>query len=99
LSGVLRADVDAAVVPGAVALIMRGGKLAYFEAFGYADRQLLRPMQRDSIFRIASMTKPMTAVAALILMEQGKLVLLASCRSSPLSKWASRVSTPPANGA
>ncbi len=53
LSGVLRADVDAAVVPGAVALIMRGGN-----------------------FRIASMTKPMTAVAALILMEQGKLVLL-----------------------
>lgn len=87
LSGVLRADVAAAVVPGAVALIMRGGKLAYFEAFGYAERTSLRPMQRDSIFRIASMTKPMTAVAALMLMEQGKLVLL-----DPVSRFLPELS-------
>jgi CubicO group peptidase (beta-lactamase class C family) len=76
LTAVLRTDVDGAAIPGAVALIVRGGKLAYFEAFGYADRASSRPMQRDSIFRIASMTKPLTAVAALMLMEEGKLVLL-----------------------
>jgi CubicO group peptidase (beta-lactamase class C family) len=75
ISAVLRADTDGAAIPGAVALIVRGGTLAYFEAFGHADRKSLRPMQRDSIFRIASMTKPMTVVAALMLMEQGKLLL------------------------
>lgn len=75
LSAVLRADTDNAAIPGAVALIVRDGKLAYFDAFGYADRKTLRPMQRNSIFRIASMTKPLTAVAALLLMEQGKLLL------------------------
>ena len=75
LSAVLRADTGAAAIPGAVALIVRDGKTAYFEAFGHADQATLRPMLRTSIFRIASMTKPLTVVAALILMEQGKLLL------------------------
>ncbi len=75
LSEVLRADIDAAAIPGAVTLIMRDGTLAHHEAFGYADRETLRPMQRTAVFRIASMTKPLTVVAALLLMEQGKLLL------------------------
>ena len=75
LSALLRVDTDAAAIPGAVALIVRDGKTAYFEAFGHADRACLRPMMRTSIFRIASMTKPLTVVAALILMEQGRLLL------------------------
>jgi CubicO group peptidase (beta-lactamase class C family) len=75
VSAVLRADTDSAAIPGAVVLIVRAGKLAYFEAFGYADRKTRRPMQRTSVFRIASMTKPLTVVAALMLMEQGKLLL------------------------
>jgi len=75
ISSVLRADTDAGAIPGAVALIMRRGRLAYFDAFGYADRQSLRPMQRECVFRIASMTKPLTTVAALMLMEEGRLVL------------------------
>jgi CubicO group peptidase (beta-lactamase class C family) len=75
LTAALRADSDEGVIPGAVVLILRDGKLAYHEAFGYADRKTLRPMQRECIFRIASMTKPVTVTAALMLMEQGKLLL------------------------
>jgi CubicO group peptidase (beta-lactamase class C family) len=82
LSAVLRADVESGAIPGAVVLIARGGDVVYHEAFGYADRKTSRPMQRDSIFRIASMTKPITAVAALMLVEQGKLVL-----SDPVSRY------------
>jgi len=82
LSAALRADVERGEIPGSVVLIMRGGVLAYFEAFGYADRNLQRPMHEDCIFRIASMTKPVTVVAALLLMERGKLLL-----SDPVSRY------------
>jgi CubicO group peptidase (beta-lactamase class C family) len=75
IGSALRADTDTGTIPGAVALIMRHGQVAYFDAFGYADRSTGRPMQRDSVFRIASMTKPVTVVAALMLMEQGRLLL------------------------
>jgi CubicO group peptidase (beta-lactamase class C family) len=75
LGEVLRADVAAGTIPGAVALIVRNGKLAYHEAFGYAERTTLRHMEPTTVFRIASMTKPVTVVAALMLMEQGKLLL------------------------
>ena len=75
LGEVLRADIAAGTIPGAVALIARNGKLAYYEAYGYAERTTLRPMEPTTVFRIASMTKPVTAVAALMLMEQGKLLL------------------------
>jgi CubicO group peptidase (beta-lactamase class C family) len=82
LSTVLRADVESGAIPGAVVLIARAGNVVYHEAFGHADRKTSRPMQQDSIFRIASMTKPITAVAALMLVEQGKLVL-----SDPVSRY------------
>ena len=75
LSEVLRADVTAGTIPGAVALIARNGQPAYYQAFGYAERTTLRAMQPTTVFRIASMTKPVTVVAALMLMERGKLLL------------------------
>jgi CubicO group peptidase (beta-lactamase class C family) len=75
LSALLRTDTENAAIPGAVALIVRDGQAAYCQAFGYADRAARRAMRHDAIFRIASMTKPLTAVAALMLMEQGKLLL------------------------
>jgi CubicO group peptidase (beta-lactamase class C family) len=75
IDAVLRADTDHGVIPGAVALIVRHGRVAYFEAFGSADKPAAKPMQHDSIFRIASMTKPLTVVAALMLMERGSLQL------------------------
>ena len=65
--------VDDGKIPGAVVLIARRDKVAYLRAFGYRDRAQKTPMVADSIFRIASMTKPIVSVAAMMLAEQGKL--------------------------
>ncbi|HYL36812.1 MAG TPA: serine hydrolase domain-containing protein [Bryobacteraceae bacterium] len=71
--GVFKADVDAKRLPGAVLLIARNGKIAFYDAVGYQDRASQTPMKKDSIFRIASMSKPITTVAAMILAEENKL--------------------------
>jgi CubicO group peptidase (beta-lactamase class C family) len=55
-----QADIDTGIVPGAVVLVARHGKVACFEALGYRDREASAAMAPDSIFRIASMTKPFT---------------------------------------
>src|SRR5262249_43264831 len=78
----LDADIARAQIPGAVLAGARHGKLAYFEAFGFRDKAAGSPMTRDAILNIASMTKPMTAVAALQLYEQGKLLM-----DEPLAKY------------
>jgi len=69
--------VDSGRLPGAVVLIARNDKLAYLHAFGYQDREQQVAMRPDSIFRIASMTKPIVSVAAMTLAEEGKLDLAA----------------------
>ncbi len=69
----LKADVDSNRIPGTVLLIVHRGKIADFEAIGFQDRKAQKPMPKDAIFRIASMTKPVTTVAAMILAEEGKL--------------------------
>lgn len=71
----LEAEVEANRIPGAVVAIGRGGKLAMLEAVGFRDRESRAPMQRDSLFQIASMTKPVTSLAAMILVEEGKVML------------------------
>lgn len=71
--GVLQADVESKRLPGAVLLIARNGKIVSFDAVGYQDRAAATPMKKDSIFRIASMSKPITTVAAMILAEENKL--------------------------
>ena len=68
--------------PGAVALVARRGKVAYFEALGQRDPQAGTPMTRDTIFRFYSMTKPFTSVAAMMLVEDGRLLL-----NDPVSKY------------
>ena len=75
LAQVIRRDVDQGRMPGAVVMVARRGKLAYYEAFGFADPSARRPMTKDAIFALASMTKPMVAVAALMLNEEGRLLL------------------------
>jgi CubicO group peptidase (beta-lactamase class C family) len=70
---VIKADVEAKRLPGAVLLIARNGKIAFYDAEGYQDRATPTPMKKDSIFRIASMSKPITTVAAMILAEENKL--------------------------
>lgn len=69
-------------IPGAVVMIARNGKVVYDEAFGLRDPASSAPMRTDSIFRIYSMTKPVTGVAVLMLMEQGKIRL-----SDPVSQY------------
>jgi CubicO group peptidase (beta-lactamase class C family) len=63
------------LLPGAVVAIAKDGKLAYLQAIGFQDRAKTIPMQTNSIFWIASMSKPVTSVAAMILVEDGKLDL------------------------
>ena len=69
----IKANVENKRVPGAVLLIMRNGKVVTFDAIGYQVRATETPMRKDSIFRIASMSKPITTVAAMILAEENKL--------------------------
>lgn len=67
--------VDAEELAGAVALVWGGGRVVHACAVGWRDREALELMGRDSLFRIASMTKPVTSVAALMLMEEGRFGL------------------------
>jgi CubicO group peptidase (beta-lactamase class C family) len=75
LTSAFQADVDKGAIPGAVVLIARSGKVAYFEAFGFQDREKKVPMSTDAIFRIASMSKPLSSVAIMMLVEEGKIQL------------------------
>ena len=70
-------QVDAGAFSGAVAAIARNGKVVYLRAAGFRDRAKTTPLQADAIFWIASMTKPVTSVAAMMLVEEGKLDLAA----------------------
>ena len=72
----LGADIKNGIIPGAVALVVRNGTVAYHKAFGFSDREKQRPMLPDSIFRIASMTKPMVSVAIMMLVEEGRIRLV-----------------------
>ena len=70
----LTRQIEARSFPGAVALMARKGHVAYFEAFGQLD-PAGTPMAQDALFRLYSMTKPCTAVAAMLLVEDGRLRL------------------------
>jgi len=74
---VIRRDVERGLIPGAVIAIARAGRIGYAEAFGWRDREAEAPMTGDAIFRIASMTKPLTSVAAMMLSEAGELEIAA----------------------
>jgi CubicO group peptidase (beta-lactamase class C family) len=75
-------DIDDKRIAGMVTLVIRHGQVAWFEAQGSADREAGKPMQKDSIFRICSMSKPITSVAVMILYEEGKFLL-----EDPVSKY------------
>src|SRR5690606_10488018 len=96
----IRADVEKQVIPGAVLLVARQGKIAYFEAIGLQDPVSKTPMQRDSIFRIYSMTKPITSVAAMMLIEEGRATLAdpAAKYMPALAKLSVGVEKPDGNG-
>src|SRR5512134_3458607 len=67
----LQRYIDAGKVAGTLTLVARQGQIAYFEPQGYLEAERQRPMQQDTIFRIYSMTKPITSVAIMMLYEQG----------------------------
>jgi len=78
----LKDDVAKGTIPGAVLMIARHGKVAYFESMGMLDPETKAPMRKDAIFRIYSMSKPITSVAVMMLFEQGKLSL-----DEPIAKY------------
>jgi CubicO group peptidase (beta-lactamase class C family) len=82
IGDVLNRDIADGKIPGAVLAIARDGKLVFMQAYGYRDKAGGVAMTTDTIFNIASMTKPMTTVAALTLVEQGRLVI-----DEPVSKY------------
>ncbi len=74
--------VDKGQIPGAVAIVLRKGKVAYSQAIGFQDREKGTPMSDNSIFRIYSMSKTFTSLAVMMLMEEGKIIL-----ADPISKF------------
>jgi CubicO group peptidase (beta-lactamase class C family) len=71
----MRAQIDTKVCSGAVTLIARHGRVAQFQAYGLMDLDSKIPMQKDAIFRLMSMTKPVVGVAVMLLVEDGKIRL------------------------
>ncbi|MGV0645210.1 serine hydrolase domain-containing protein [Mycolicibacterium sp. XJ879] len=78
----IREAIDAGLLAGAVTLVWRAGEVLQVNELGYRDVEARLPMQRDTIFRIASMTKPVTVAAAMSLIDEGKLAL-----TDPVTKW------------
>jgi CubicO group peptidase (beta-lactamase class C family) len=83
IDSTLRGFVESRAVAGVSALVYEKGDEVYFSAFGMADREAARPMTRDAIVQIFSMTKPITGVALMTLYEQGRFQL-----DDPVSKYA-----------
>src|SRR5882724_2804523 len=79
---VIKGEIEKGQYPGAVMLVARHGKVVYFDSVGQRDPAGGKPMTKDAIFRMYSMTKPYTSVAIMMLMEEGKLRV-----SDPVSKF------------
>jgi len=88
LRTVLETHVDTGAIPGAVALVARGDRIDV-EAVGSVDVAGTAPMDRDSIFRIASITKPLVAAATMMLVEDGRIGL-----DEPVARWLPELASP-----
>lgn len=82
VSALVRRYIDDKQITGAVTVVTRKGRTAHFEATGHMDAESKTPMRKDGVFRMASMSKPVTGVAILMLMEEGKLRL-----TDPVSRF------------
>lgn len=78
----IQRHIEAGNISGAVTLVARNGRIAHFEAHGLMDIEAQKPMRKDAIFRLASMSKPVTGVAILMLVEEGKVRL-----ADPVSRF------------
>ena len=88
VSPAVQALVDAEKIAGASVLVARRSKVVFFETFGMMDEEAGKPVAEDTIFRFYSMTKPVTSVAVMMLVEQGKIGL-----DAPVSKYVERNSS------
>jgi CubicO group peptidase (beta-lactamase class C family) len=82
LTAAMQQHVAANRIAGGIGLLVRRGKVAYFETYGMADKEAAKPMHKDAIFRIFSMTKAVTGVAVMTLFEEVRLAL-----TDPVSKY------------
>lgn len=89
LAATVQHDIDDKRIAGAVTLVVRRGKIAWLKAQGMADREASKPMPPDAMFRICSMTKPITSVAVMMLYEEGKFLL-----DDPVSKYLPEFKNP-----
>ena len=89
INQVMQKYINRGDIPGGVTLVMRKGKIIHHEALGFMDIASKKPMSEDCIFRMYSMTKPVTAVAILMLYEEGSLML-----DDPVSKYIPAFANP-----
>jgi len=82
ITAMMKRHIAAGEISGGVTLVARHGKIAHFEATGVTDIETKNPMTKDAVFRIASMTKPVTGVAIMMMMEEGRLRI-----TDPVSKY------------
>jgi CubicO group peptidase (beta-lactamase class C family) len=89
IGSAVQRDIDDKRIAGAVTLVIRHGHVAWFKAQGMLDREAAKPMPADAMFRICSMTKPITSVAVMMLYEEGKFLL-----DDPVSKYLREFKNP-----
>lgn len=89
LTNAMQGYVERGEVAGVVSMVWRRGEIAYFEPLGLRDEAEHLPMEHDTLFRIASMTKPVTSAAILMLIEEDRLAL-----DTPISLWLPELAAP-----
>ncbi len=89
IATMVQRDIDQKRIAGAVTLVSRRGHIAWFKAQGMQDRENNKPMRPDTMFRICSMTKPITSVAVMMLYEEGKFML-----EDPISRYLPEFKNP-----
>jgi len=89
IATVVQRNIDDKRIAGAVTIVVRHGKVAWFKAQGMSDREAAKPMPTDAMFRICSMTKPITSVAVMMLYEEGRFLL-----DDPVSKYLPEFKNP-----
>jgi len=89
IAAAVERNIDDKRIAGAVSLVVRHGQVAWFKAQGMSDRESGKPMSRDAMFRICSMTKPIASVAAMMLYEEGKFLL-----EDPVAKYLPEFKNP-----
>jgi CubicO group peptidase (beta-lactamase class C family) len=89
IGNAVQRGIDDKRIAGAVTLVARHGHVAWFKAQGMMDREAGKPMRSDAIFRICSMTKPITSVAVMMLYEEGRFLL-----DDPISKYLPEFKNP-----